>query len=96
MNLGFFSLFRPPMINKSQLSLGFDFNEEEAKNSTMAKNDNNIVDSISSEGLTNQGNVLQYVGCVSTWVGPLPKCPEIKPPCPCLYCKLQIHIDSRT
>ena len=81
------------MINKSQLSLGFDINEEEAKNSTMAKNDNNIVDSISSEGLTNQGNVLQYVGCVSTWVGPLPKCPEIKPPC--LYCKLQIHIDSR-
>ena len=54
------------MINKSQLSLGFDFNEEEAKNSTMAKNDNNIVDSISSEGLTNQGNVLQYAVCVST------------------------------
>ena len=82
------------MINRSQLSLGFDFNEEEAKNSTMAKNDNNIVDSISSEGLTNQGNVLQCVGCVSIWVGPLvPKCPEINPPC--VYCKLQIHIDSR-
>ena len=45
------------MINRSQLSLGFDFNEVEAKNSAMAKHDNsNIVDSISSEGVTNQGN----------------------------------------
>ena len=66
------------MINKSQQSLGFDFNEEEEVNNraAMSKNDNsNIVDSISSEGLTNQGNKLiiftvdshEQLGKASIW-----------------------------